>query len=195
VETVEESVNHLRKQNQKVVIHLQEEVQSLKSALESARQAATNDPVSGVLNRCAVLERIREELTARRKFSLVFIWVSNLDYLYRRYGGTFRDDVLSAFAARLRDAAGDSTMVGRWGEDRFVVLVSRPKPEAVWLADSFSRDLAGPYFVKNKTWSREITLQTRTGVIEAVPGASMDSVLKAADKLLVALESVNAPCL
>ncbi len=195
VETVEESVDHLRKQNQKVVGQLQEEVLSLRTALESAREAATNDAVSGVLNRCAMLERIHQELAGRRRFSLVFIWVSNLEYLYRRYGGPFRDDVLAAFATRLRDNAGRDATPGRWGEDRFVVLVPRPKPEAVWLADSFSKELVGPYVIKNKDWSREITLQTRSGVTEAASGASADSVLKAADKLLIALESINAPSL
>lgn len=192
VETVEESVEHLRKKNQQAVVQLQEQVQELRTALDTARQQATSDPVCGLLNHAATLNHIRGELAAGRAFSLVLILISNLDYIYRRYGGDPRDEVLAAFAVRLKESVSEGE-VGRWGENQFVVVVSRPKPEAVWLAESFSRDLTGPYFFKEEQRSREVKLQLRTGVTQADTGSTEKSVLKAADQLLIALETVKAP--
>jgi GGDEF domain-containing protein len=195
VHAVEESVEQIKKQNQYVVAQLREEIGSLKTALVSAKDAATRDPVSGVLNRIGILDKIREDLAGGRLFSLVFVWASNLEYVHRRYGGAYRDQAVTSLARRLVESAGPQTAIGRWGEDRFAVYVPRPKPEAIWLAENFSRELAGPYVIKSDGWTREIRLQLKTGVIEAPPGTPESKVLLNADKLLLALETVAAPSL
>ena len=59
VAAVEDGVNHIRKQNQLVTAQLRDQVSSLQNALESARQAASRDPISGVLNRAETLSLIR----------------------------------------------------------------------------------------------------------------------------------------
>jgi diguanylate cyclase (GGDEF)-like protein len=193
VGTVEESVENLRKQNQLAVAKLREEVDSLKGALESAREAAAKDPVAGVLNRNGALREIRERLAARRSFCLIYLWASNFDYLHRRYGSQYRDAVVAEFAARLRQKVGDEGVVARWGEEHFAVIVDRPKPEAVWLTESYVQDVGKPFVVRESSLDREVKVLLRTGVVEAVAGATEQRVHKDTDKLLLALETVAAP--
>ena len=193
VATVEESFSQIKKHNQLVVTQLRGEIDSLHEALDSAREEAARDPVSGVLNRNGLLSRIREEINRGRLFSLVFVWASNLEYVHRRYGSEVRDQTLARFGRRLVEMAGPDAGVGRWGEDRFAVLVSRPKPEAMWLTESFSQELPGPYAVEQGGRSREIRVRLKTGVIETPPGTAESKLLLGADKLLLALETVEAP--
>ncbi len=193
VGTVEESVANLRKQNQLAVATLREEVDSLRGALQSAREAAAKDPVSGVANRNGVLSEIRDRLTARRTFCLIYLWASNFDYLHRRYGSQYRDAVVAEFSRRLRDKVADDGVLARWGEGHFVVLVDRPKPEAVWLTESYVQDVGKPFVVRESNLDREVKILLRTGVVEAAAGSTEQKILKDTDKLLLALESVAAP--
>ncbi len=191
VETVEASVERLREQTRVMIARLREEVAALRTALESAREEAMRDPVSGVLNRNAMLKLIRERLAAGETFSVVLIWIGNLEYLHHRYGAACRDDFITQFAARLRDLAGEEAAVGRWGEDRFAVVVSRPKPEAMWLSESLVEKFATPFLIKHNGLPREVTAQMKIGVIEASRGTTETKLLADADKLLLALESIS----
>ncbi len=187
---VEDSVSRLRKRNQVVIGQLRSEIEGLRNALENARQAAVRDPISGVLNRAETLARIHGAIKKKRHLSLVFLWLSNLEYIARRYGSHCRDEVIANFSKRLLETTGPEAVAGRWGDDRFVTLIERPKPEAIWIAETFERRLTGPYIVKESDFTREIVLRLKSGVVEYSPEMTETGLMKAADKLLVALESV-----
>lgn len=190
---VEDGASHLRKQNQLVVAQLRDEVHSLEHALEDAKEAAGRDDISGVLNRAEILSRIRGELKHKKTFNLVFVWISSYQYIHRRYGRQCLDDVLVNFCERLCQLADEETPVGRWADDQFVALVLRPKPEAMWIAENMAEQLAGSYLLKGPDWTRETVLRLKTGVVEASEGITEDKLMKAADKLMIALETVSAP--
>jgi GGDEF domain-containing protein len=193
VAAVEDGASQLRKQNQLVIAQLRDEVHSLQEALESAKEAAGRDPVSGVLNRAETLSRIRRELEANRAFNLVFVWISNYDYLHHRYGGHCLDELVAGFCERLREVAGPETPVGRWADDQFVALIERPKPEAMWIAESFGEQLAGPYVLRGQDWKRETSLRLMTGVVESPSGNTEAKLMLGADKLLIGLETIASP--
>lgn len=190
---VEESVSCLRKQTQLAMGQLRSEVHGLREALDDARRAASQDPISGVLNRAETLSQIRRRIKQKQDFSLVFVWISSLDYIRRRYGGHCRDEVIAEFSKSLASAAGSEAAAGRWGEDRFVVLIGRPKPEAIWMAETLEQQLKGPYVVKEPEFIREITVRLKTGVVECSPGTTEACLMKAVDKLSIALETVVPP--
>ena len=192
VKAVEASVERLREQTRVVIAQLRSEVASLRRALESAREEALRDPVSGLLNRNAVLEAIRERLKEGRTFSVLLIWIGNLQYIHFRYGAACRDDFVSQFADRLRGLAGEEAVVGRWGEDRFAVIVGRPKPEALWLSETLLEKFTEPFLIDHKGLVREVTAQIKTGVIEAAPQTTEAKLLADADKLSLALASIPA---
>lgn len=193
VGTVEESVENLRKQNQLAVVKLHEEVDGLRTALESARETATKDQITGVKNRNGVLSEIRDQLASRSRFCIIFLWGSNLEYMHRRYGSQYRDAIVAEFARRLRDKAENEGVVGRWGEQHFAVIVNRPKPEAIWLTESLGQDLGKPFVVREANLDREVRVLLRTGIVEGIAGATEASILKQTDKLLLALETIDAP--
>ena len=193
VANVEESIEEMRRQNQAIVTRLQSEVVSLRTALESAEEAARRDPVTGVLNRGQMHELIRQALGRQAGFSLLLVWVSSYQYIRRRYGGICADSVLAGFCQRLRAALGEEVALGRWGEDRFAALIPRPRTEAVWMADRIESQAPGPFVFHERGLVREIALQFKLGVIDAPAGTAEDRLLASADKLLAGLESLAAP--
>ena len=192
VSSVEASVERLKEQTRSMIARLRSEVAALRTALESAREEAMRDPISGLLNRNAVLEVIRERLRGGRTFSVLLIWIGNLEYIHHRYGAACRDDFVSQFADRLRDLAGEEAAVGRWGEDRFAVVVGRPKPETMWLSETLVEKFTDPFLIDHQGLVRELTAQIKTGVIEAAPGTAEAKLLADADKLALALASIPA---
>ncbi len=187
VASVEASVERLREQTRTMIARLRTEVASLRTALESAREEAMRDPVSGLLNRNAVLKLIRERLSEGQTFSMLLLWISNLEYIHHRYGLRCRDDFITQLADRLRSLAGEDAAVGRWGEDRFAVIVRRPKPEAMWLSETLLEKFSSPFLIDHQGLVREVTAQIKTGVIEASPGTTEAKLLADADKLSLAL--------
>ncbi len=190
VSSVEASVERLREQTRSIIARLRSEVAALRTALESAREEAMRDPVSGLLNRNAVLKLIRERLSESKTFSILLVWIGNLDYIHHRYGAACRDEFVAQFADRLRSLAGEGAAVGRWGEDRFAVLVPRSKPEAMWLSETLLEKFTAPFLIDHRGLAREVTAQVKTGVIEASPGTAEAKLLADADKLSLALASM-----
>jgi GGDEF domain-containing protein len=186
---LEDGVARLRRETRLALAQLHEEIQVLRSALDSARQAAVRDPISGLLNRAEALATIRDRLGRGVTFSLLFLWLANLEYVRRRYGSCPSDEVVAQFSKRLLDCLPQGTQAGRWQDDRFVVIVERPKPEAIWLFDGLAKPLGEPFVVKDGSLKREVTLQLRCGVTEASPPATEAGLLRSVDKLLLALET------
>ncbi|MCP5117674.1 MAG: diguanylate cyclase [bacterium] len=190
VANVEDNVQRLQKQNQLVVAQLHDEISSLHGALDNAKQEAAKDPISGVLNRAEMLARIRGGIEQHQEFCLIFLWISNANYIYRTFGSRARDEIITDFCGRLGEVSGADAVLGRWADEQFAALVRRPKPEAMWLADNLANQLAGPYVVKKGSSRREVVLKLKTGVVEAEAAATQARVLSLVDKLLVALEDV-----
>jgi GGDEF domain-containing protein len=189
---VEDNLRRLLEQNRLAVAQLRAEVDTLRGALSAARQAARRDPISGVLNRAKTLSTLREWINGRRTFSLLFFEIGNLDYARRRYGSRTLDDIVAVFSRRLTSALeAQSAVAGRWGDDSFVVLLERSKPEALWLSENLSPRLAGPYVFRDEGFTRDLTLQIKTGVLEAKAPASEKQVLRDADRLLAALQTLG----
>jgi len=89
---------------------------------------ATTDELTGLANR-REFERITDEaLMAADRFGtgvcLMLIDLNGFKQINDTLGHQFGDVVLKAAAERLRSAVRDTDVVGRWGGDEFVVLLS-----------------------------------------------------------------------
>ena len=93
---------------------------------EANRALATKDPLTGVLNRRGVEDRVGElTALARRQghpLSVTFIDVDGLKAANDTYGHDFGDAVIVAVASSLRALVRESDLVGRWGGDEFIVV-------------------------------------------------------------------------
>ena len=116
-------------------------------ALESTRadnarlhELATTDPLTQLLNRRALLERLHHEMDrARRYGTVVTLLLLDIDHFKKvndTYGHLVGDDILREVAALLQHAARAVDVVARYGGEEFVVVLPETGSEgAVAFAD------------------------------------------------------------
>lgn len=100
------------------------------------RNAATFDPLTGLLSRRAFLERAEYalELATREGFSVSVLMV-DLDHfktINDRFGHTSGDEVLATFGKALTQIIRKSDLVGRWGGEEFAFLLPNTSQAQAW---------------------------------------------------------------
>ena len=89
---------------------------------------ATTDDLTGLPNRREFERQTAEALLAAERFNtgvcVMLIDLNGFKQINDTLGHQFGDLVLRAAALRLRDAVRDTDVVGRWGGDEFVILLT-----------------------------------------------------------------------
>jgi two-component system cell cycle response regulator len=91
------------------------------------RQLAATDPLTGILNRRAFIERMEDEINrAYRQAAPLCLLLADIDYFKHindSYGHQIGDLVLQRFADTLSSASRRYDFVGRYGGEEFVVCL------------------------------------------------------------------------
>lgn len=99
----------------------------LVAARESLRYQATHDGLTGLLNRSAVLDTLRNELERANRQSIpLCLMLADFDHfkaINDTYGHTIGDAVLCEAARRMRSSIRTYDCVGRYGGEEFVFIL------------------------------------------------------------------------
>ena len=99
----------------------------LQQALDHISELAQRDPLTGLLNRRAVLERSAEELVRCRRhgspISLLMCDVDHFKPINDAHGHAVGDEVLVELASRLRQCFRETDLVARWGGEEFLCVL------------------------------------------------------------------------
>jgi diguanylate cyclase (GGDEF)-like protein len=100
--------------------------QRLERERDSMRRSALRDPLTGVLNRRGLDERLGYEIARhareRRRLAVVAIDLDGFKRVNDRFGHAAGDDLLRDVAGALSDAVREQDTVARLGGDEFCVL-------------------------------------------------------------------------
>jgi diguanylate cyclase (GGDEF)-like protein len=106
-----------------ILLALRERLERERDAL---RTSAFTDPLTGVANRRALLERIDYEIArherSRRSFAVLMLDLDGFKLLNDRFGHPAGDDLLREVAGALAGAIRDQDTLARFGGDEFCVL-------------------------------------------------------------------------
>ncbi len=95
-------------------------------------QQALFDPLTNLLNRRGMLERLERALhsaaASREPLSVLYIDLDDFKQVNDRFGHEAGDEALTVAANRLAYAVGTSGIVARWGGDEFVVVIEESSP-------------------------------------------------------------------
>lgn len=111
-------------------------------------RAARLDALTGAYGRAATEEELRRNIEhARRSQTPLSILVTDIDHfklVNDRHGHAAGDDVLRAFAKRLRrNVGGSGGLVGRWGGEEFlIILPGMARPDAFAMAEHLRSEVS-----------------------------------------------------
>lgn len=116
------------------------EADRLRDELAEQRRLASTDALTGLLNRMALDDRLKQEMSRWRRhghpLSVVIVDVDHFKLINDRYGHQTGDRVLQELAQRMRKVARDSDTLGRYGGEEFVmVLPDTGREQAVVAAE------------------------------------------------------------
>ena len=101
------------------------------------RQAATQDALTGLLNRRGFQKLLKDEFERCRRYhqpaSLLMIDIDHFKKVNDRYGHDNGDTVLVALADILNEHSRDSDKVCRWGGEEFVLLLPQTDAAAAMI--------------------------------------------------------------
>ncbi|HLZ37113.1 MAG TPA: diguanylate cyclase [Mycobacteriales bacterium] len=146
------------------------------------RVDARTDPLTGLPNRRALLERLRDPARPGKGGhgpALLLVDVDRFKEVNDALGHTVGDELLRQVGARLRVAAGERAMVARLGGDEYAVLVEdAPESEAVACARAILGALAPPVVLR----ATRLHVAASIGIAADPDGAARpDALLQRAD--------------
>ncbi|KPU97744.1 hypothetical protein APR50_16910 [Variovorax paradoxus] len=157
---------------------------------------ATHDPLTGVLNRRALLDACQAQLgtagreaSAPRRMALLMIDVDHFKSINDRFGHQTGDAVLREAVGRMQRSLGGQGVLGRYGGEEFVVMLPEASTdEATALAEEL-RHGARQAFPADSPLAAVGSFTVSVGVAPQWPGADIDDMLGQADEALYRAKS------
>jgi diguanylate cyclase (GGDEF)-like protein len=141
---------------------------------------ANTDVLTGLASRLLLSDRI-ERLGAdpnRARSSLLFIDLDGFKTINDTYGHAAGDELLMAVAGRVRSTLRDGDLAARLGGDEFAALFEGSDlTQATGIATRLLATLSAPIPLSRA----RVTVTASIGIVEIVPSASADQVLRDAD--------------
>jgi diguanylate cyclase (GGDEF)-like protein/PAS domain S-box-containing protein len=155
---------------------------------------AKHDPLTGLANRSAVLERLAEDLDSsqQRPVCVFFIDLDRFKLVNDSHGHGVGDRLLVALGRALRGLLRPEDLVGRFGGDEFVVVTNSVPTAAAaeGLATRIRKALEEPFLIGR----RELFVSGSVGIAMAEPGDAPEVLLREADTAMYRAKERGRNC-
>ncbi len=157
-------------------------------------ELATRDPLTRLLNRRALLERMAAEVDRCRRFhtkvSLLLMDVDHFKEINDSHGHLVGDDVLRQLSAVLDSAARTVDVVARYGGEEFVVILPETTQEgAVTFAERLRERIAAQAFNAGRQGLLYLTASIGVATFPAPRIDSTEDLFARADEVLYRAKS------
>ena len=141
-----------------------QDIHDRKSRELQFQQMALLDPLTGILNRTGMMQKLSLLVERDISFSLFYLDLDGFKPINDSFGHGAGDELLLEVANRLRQLAGEGTMIARIGGDEFIVAVENAASEEQRrdFASSIVATVSGQYRVVKE--SMEISLSVSVGI-------------------------------
>jgi diguanylate cyclase (GGDEF)-like protein len=147
---------------------MKKEVDQVREKRKALEKEVLVDPLTGVANRRALRERLKNELCRfqryRQFFSILLFDIDNFKEINDRYGHWAGDRCLKEIIKRIKPILRETDFFARWGGDEFVVIFPGTDLEsAAAVGERLRKIIQNTRFVYHK---QEISLTVSVGVTE-----------------------------
>lgn len=161
-------------------------LQDRSRALKALELAATTDPLTGLVNRRHMLQRLNYTFNDYRRhpqpFCIAIVDVDHFKNVNDTYGHLCGDAVLVELATRLRAELRQVDQVARWGGEEFLILLPHTTlEEARIVLDRLRRGVEQHPF---RFRARTVRITLSIGVAMVAPGVDRDQLEGLADQSL-----------
>lgn len=166
----------------KGVADSERQLQTLTRAYE---QLATYDSLTRLLNRHAMIQAIEDEVSRYRRDGKPFVLalgdIDDFKQINDRFGHQVGDVLLVELAARMQQRLRRHDVIGRWGGEEFLLLLSGVSlEEAKLVLDALREALAEPVDIQGHSHAVTITF----GASQYSDEQGIDYTIQAADKAM-----------
>ncbi len=173
-----------------LAVNRSDEIGDLANSFRQMQQQLSTDPLTGLVNRDALLRRITARIEQQRRagddggFAVLFIDLDDFKLVNDRLGHAAGDRALIDFGARLQSASRAGDLVARYAGDEFVMLVDNVNgaAAAALVREKIEALLRQPLDDEGGPDSHRIVISGTVGVA-AYPehGHSADALVRHAD--------------
>jgi diguanylate cyclase (GGDEF)-like protein len=161
----------------------------LKDVLESERELARTDHLTGVANRRYFFEVADMEIKRARRharpFSVAYMDMDEFKSINDRFGHSVGDGLLQTLAATIKTNVRDIDIVARLGGDEFAILMPETDGESAQLVVERIQESLTRVNVEN-SWTITFSIGVATW---AAPPKTVDDMLKNADIVMYSAKS------
>jgi GGDEF domain-containing protein len=173
-DTIELSLEQMRKQHRFTVAQLQTEMRLLHNRIDSLETKISTDEVTKFSNRRFMAEFLGAVPPAGTGF--LILKISGLAEARAKFGPAIADDVVATFGRRLRNTVPKETVVGRWSEQDFLAIVPAAKPLDRTLVKPVVEHLSMPYACMIGGKVARIPLVVTAECLAIAPGATAEQI-------------------
>ena len=181
---LKESLEKMTAEGKALIEHLRAEVSTYQTKLENAERVFSCDALTGLGSRRWVEGRIQERIESGARFSIVLIDINAFHEVIEAYGNLVGDLLLKEFARELRSTCRFTDIVGRWGNDEFMIILDEAGAEMHSQLERLRRAISKRYHVPGRTGYVNVPLTVSTGLAEYQDGEDVQELLERADGAL-----------
>jgi diguanylate cyclase len=169
---------------------------ALEAAFSRIEQLATEDALTGLINRRHMLRVVAEHAQRHarlgNKFCLVMLDLDGFKAINDTYGHGVGDNVIRSFASEARKAMRETDVISRWGGEEFLVLLTESPPHDSSIGLGRLRGALANAVVCHST--PQLRIQFSAGITEYRPLETVEQTIERADKALYRAKASGRNC-
>jgi diguanylate cyclase len=178
------------------MIGLELETENLKKELKVIHTQALHDTLTGLFNRNAYNQRLRDEFARYKRYDsplTIAIWdIDHFKNINDTFGHKAGDKVLALTAKQLQEHTRDTDFIARFGGEEFVMLLPNTNKEAgLFLAEQLRELIEATGFNAN---GKAVPITISCGLTEITDDDTEDSFFERADKALYEAKNSGRNC-
>jgi two-component system cell cycle response regulator len=155
--------------------------------VEETQRAATTDPLTGLMNRRAFLAALDVEQSRSERhgypMSLLMLDIDHFKLINDEHGHAMGDQVLVVFARMLAQQARKTDIVGRWGGEEFVIVLSGANEAGARLVgERIRRATEGMAVLNDRRQPVSVTVSIGIACLEV--NDTLDGLIERADRAM-----------